>query len=520
MDGPTQLAPPSTASTSPAPLPLGSIRPRLWTRPLRPLTPETSYGFRVIWFAALVLGEPLDPWQQWLVIHLGEMLPDGRPRFRQALVIVGRQNGKTHLCKVLALFWMFVERWPLVFGTSTNLEQAAESWQEAVDAAEALPALAADLPRNAVRKANGQQALRTVHRSRYLIGAVNRKGGRGKRIDRMIGDELREHRTWVGYLAAYGAMGARPRGQAVFITNQGDAGSVVLISLRTSALDYVNGEGGDDRIGLFEWSAPDGTSPMDVHGWAAANPQLGRGRMDYDQLRGLASRVAKPGADQEELAGFLTEYLCMSVTTLDPAIDPVAWLDGKVPGAVSLEQRSRLAACVDVSPDQMHATLAVAVQLEDGRTRVEVVQSWDSMTACLRELPEWITRIRPRVLAWFPGGPAATLDASLRDRRKTGRTTWPPRGVTVTELQAETPAVCMGFAVQVTARHVVHSGQRLLDVHVEQAERLHTGDRWVFTRSGSGHVDAAYAAAGAVHTARTMPAPRAVSRRVHVAPTG
>jgi hypothetical protein len=521
MDAPTLRLLPSPGYAPDSPPPLGSIRPRLWTRPLRPLTPGSSYGYAVIEFAFVVLGEPLDPWQQWLVIHLGELLADGRPRFRQVLVIVGRQNGKTHLCKVLALFWLFVERWPLVFGTSTNLEQAAEAWQETVDAAKDLPALAAELPRNAVRLANGQQTFRTVHRSVYKIGAVNRKGGRGKRIDRMVGDELREHRTWVGYSAAYGAMGARPRGQAVFITNQGDAKSVVLISLRKAAMDYLEDGTGDARLGLFEWSAPPGTHPMDVTGWAAANPQLGRGRMDYDQMHGLAARVSKPGADPEELASFLTEYLCMAVTALDPAVDGGAWVRGRLPGAVSLDERTRLAACVDVSPDLQHATLAVAVG-GGPKIRVEVVQSWSGPDAVSRleaELPGWVAKIRPKSLGWFPGGPAAAIDSTLRDRSKAGGggRHWPPRGVTVEQLQAEAPAVCMGFATQVTAGAVLHSGQDLLDTHVTAAERLWTGDRWVFTRRGAGHVDAAYAAAGAVHLARTMPAPRKVSRRVQVA---
>ena len=33
------------------------------------------------------------------------------------------------------------------------------------------------------------------------------------------------------------------------------------------------------------------------------------------------------------------------------------------------------------------------------------------------------------------------------------------------------------------------------------------GDAWVFSRRGEGHVDAAYATAGAVHLARTMRTP-------------
>ena len=517
----TLRALPSTSSDAtplPALPPLGSITPRLWTRPLRPLTPRTSYGYAVIHFAAVILEKPLDPWQQWLVIHLGEMLDDGRPRFRQVLIIVARQNGKTHLCTVLALFWMYVQRWPLVFGTSTDLEQAKDAWNDAVTMAQDVPALAARIPRNSPKIGNGQQDFWITDRSRYRIGAANRKGGRGKRIDRAIGDELREQHTWDAYLSAYNAMNARPKAQVVYITNQGDTRSVVLNSLRRDALDEIDGV--HRPVGLFEWSAPPGTHPADPAGHAAANPQYGR-RMDPDVITAAARRVSKPGADPQELNGFLTEILCMHVDQLDPAVDPNAWQAGKQPGAVSLEQRSRLAACVDVAPDQQHATLAVAAMQPDAKVRAEVVTAWDgpdAMARCLAELPAWIARVRPKMLAWFPAGPAATLDATLRDRRKQGVRGWPPRAVTVAELKADTPAVVMGFAVQVAAGSIVHSGQALLDKQVLMAEKLWTGDRWIFTRRGAGHVDAAYAVAGAVHLVRTMPAPRAGSRRIHVGP--
>jgi hypothetical protein len=76
--------------------------------------------------------------------------------------------------------------------------------------------------------------------------------------------------------------------------------------------------------------------------------------------------------------------------------------------------------------------------------------------------------------------------------------------------------VCMGFAEQVSARQIAHSDEPLLNAQVAGAERLKQGDQWRFTRSGSGHVDALYAAAGAVHLARTIPTvgkPRLVTAR-------
>lgn len=495
---------PSTDSepTPPAPaaVPLGSITPRLWTRPLRPLTPETSYGFRVIWFAAVILGEPLDPWQQWCVIHLGELLPDGRPRFRQVLILVARQNGKTHLCKVLSLYWLFVERQAMVFGTSTNLEQAKEAWEFAVELAQQTPALAHRV--RSVRIGNGQQVLSTTDRCRYKIGAADRRGGRGKTIRRAIGDELREQHTWDAYNAVTFATNAVPDAQIVYITNQGDTRSIVLASLRRAAL-----AGDDMSLGIFEYSAPPGTHPTDPAGWAAANPQLGR-RMDPAALAGQALRVSKPDADPEELAGFLTEALCMSVDRLDPAINPAAWKDCRDVGDLAAA-RSRLALCVDLSPDGLHATLAAAAVLEDARVRVETVHEWTGPAAAAaleRDLPGWVAKLKPQTLGWFPTGPAAAVAAQLADRRKDGVRGWPPAGVTVAEIRGETTAVCMALAKQVNAHTLAHSGQAMLDAQVRGAEKKPRGDGWVFARAG-GNVDAVYAVAGAAHLARTLPVP-------------
>lgn len=75
----------------------GAEAPRIFTPPLRELTPETTLGFEVIGFASDVLGMELLPWQKWLLIHALETIdaPDGwRLRFRTVVVLVARQNGK------------------------------------------------------------------------------------------------------------------------------------------------------------------------------------------------------------------------------------------------------------------------------------------------------------------------------------------------------------------------------------------------------------------------------------------
>jgi hypothetical protein len=114
-----------------------------------------------------------------------------------------------------------------------------------------------------------------------------------------------------------------------------------------------------------------------------------------------------------------------------------------------------------------------------------------------------LARVKPKVLGWYPAGPAAALAADL----SANQADWLPRGTTVQEITSDLPAVCMGFESLVTARKVAHCNDPLLNAQVDGAQRLARGDRWVFSRKGEGHCDAVYAAAGAVHLARTMPAP-------------
>jgi hypothetical protein len=486
---------------------LGSTEPRLWTPPLRELTPDTSYGFDVIKFARDKLGRPLDPWQEWSVIHGGELLPDGRPRFRIVLILVARQNGKTELLVVLSLFWQFVDAVPLILGTSTKLDYAKESWSKAVKLAEKAPALAELRPERRTdwkRDANGEQESRTTEESRYKIAASNAEGGRSLTIDRLVLDELRQHKTYAAWNASEPTTSAVWDAQIWALSNAGDDQSVVLNDLQDSALEYIATGEGDPRLGIQEWSAPKTADPLDVAAMAQANPNLGR-RIDVSDMLAKARRAIAAGG--EALTGHKTEYMCINVKIMNPAIDPGAWQRCHKPGSLE-HARSRLALVVDVSPDQLHAAVYAAAMMDADHVRVDYVESWAG-EKCTDELwhalPSLISRIKPQVFGWFPSGPAAAIAARLAARPD--RTGWPPRGVTITEIKGELAAVCMGFAGDVMTERVMHSDDPLLNAQIEGAERLTRGDTWVFSRRGGGHVNAVYAAAGAAHLARTLPPP-------------
>lgn len=462
----------------------GRTDPRLFTPPLRRLTRSTTRGYEVIDFADQVLGEPLLAWQEWLVKHALELNPDGSFRFRTVVILVARQNGKSHVKRAVSLWRLFVDGARLVLGVGQDVSLAREQWQACIDTIKTTPDLASEL--ETVRRTNGDEWFKLASGGRYKISAANRSAGRGLSVDELTFDELREQRDWLAWSALSKTTTARVNGQTWAMSNAGDDQSVVLNHLRDAALSSR-----DPSIGLFEWSAEDGCDLDDPRAWAQANPALGVT---------VSEAAIRSALGTDPPAVFRTEVLCQRVDQLDGAVDLSAWKACADPAGTLDNVRDRVVACLDVAPDGQHVTLVAAATLDDGRVRVEVVEAWSSTDQARAELPGLLARVAPRVLAWFPSGPAAALAPVLR--RDDGVEV---KGAMVAES-------CMGLADLVAARRVVHPSDPLLDAHVAGVSKLHQGDGWRFTRRGAGHCDAAYAAAGAVHTALTVPVEQPLPR--------
>lgn len=476
---------------------VGAEQPRLWTPPLRELTPETSLGFRCIAFAAQILGIELDPWQRWTLIHMLELREDGSWRYRTFLLLVARQNGKTTIGLVLALWLLWTGRIRLAVGTAQDREIARRTWSEGVALALDCPDLAGDLD-GRPRRANGQESLAFVRNGQrprgteWIIKATTEDAGRGvPGVGLLLADELRTHRDYRAWAALSKTTMAVPNSLTLGLSNAGDDLSVVLNDLREAAL-----AGRDQSLGIAEFSAPDGCALDDEAAIAQANPCLGRGRITVAAI--ASARALDP------VAVYRTEILCQRVAALETAVDLAAWAACMDPSPVRLgpgpdedldDWLARIAGqrrsvCFDVSLDGQHAALLVAAPAEDARVRVEVVRAWHDLAVTRAELPDLLERVAADALGWYPDGPAAEFGSILR--AAPGSTEL--RGSEVNELCAE-------FDGLVRARGLLHPGDPLLDAHLTGSRRLYRGDGWRFARRGAGHINAAYAAAGAVHLA-------------------
>lgn len=359
----------------------GREEPRIYTPPLRDLTPDTTLGFWACDFAEQVLGFKLIPWQRWLLIHALEVI-DTREgwelRFQTVIVLVGRQNGKTTLGTILALFFLYVLDAGLVIGTAQDVSQAEDTWQMCVDEAQANPELAEDIRH--VWYTNGSKRLQLTGNRDYRVRASNRKAGRGKSADLVLLDELREHQTWEAWSALSKTGMAKKSALRWCMSNAGDGTSVVLRHFRIKAHaalgdpDGIAREAameapspddiGDSAVALFEWSAPPGADKHDISAWAQANPSMG-----YTvPMRNLRAACAD---DPDDV--FRTECLCQWVTaSVTPPFPIGAWEAG-TDGSSCIAPDSPLVFGVDVSEDRTKAAIAVCGLRSDRSWHVELV---------------------------------------------------------------------------------------------------------------------------------------------------
>lgn len=367
---------------------LGNEVPRIYTPPLRELTPDTTLGYECADFAES-LGFRLLPWERWLLVHaleiVGDFDGDWALRFRTVLVLVARQNGKTLVTTVITLYFLYILCVSLIIGTAQELDQAEEAWDACVDAITADEELKAELV--SAKYGNSGRRLRLEGNRRYITKASNRKAGRGKRANLVIIDELREQTSWEAWNAVASTTLAQAQVGMLWCTsNAGDPYSLVLRHERylahmalgdpdgwcrevgdslPPAIDDDGNEVDVEAPAIFEWSARPDRGVWDRDGWCEANPSLGHGFLTE---RALAADIR---AKEERAAR--TENLCQFVEALsEPPFPAGAW-DAGVDAQSEVPMGNPVWFGVDVSDDRRRSSIAACGRRADGDWHVEVV---------------------------------------------------------------------------------------------------------------------------------------------------
>lgn len=493
--------------------PLGHEEPRLWTRPLRELTPDTSFGFEAIEFSESMLGRPLMPWQKWLFIHTLELAPgsftyDKHPdlRFDTVIIEVARQNGKSYWMSTRALWRMFM--WdhpsgdsPLVVGTAHKETAAQEIKDIAARAVRSSAQLGQYYAHNYTNNGNNHLLLNTG--ARYRVEAASDDMARGLTVTDLLFDELRQQRNWDAWTAGSNTTNAVPNSQVIAVSNAGEAKSIVLASLRQQGIreieqyfDHMAEHGTTDgyegtSLGLFEYSAADDASIWDRQAWAQSNPSLnhpgpgGKPLVTEKMIASKARMVGVPGEGIPEHK-FRTEVLCQWVTvSREPTFAPHL-IEACTDDTSELAEDSPVYLAFDTSYDRSRTYLAIAGYRDDGIPHVEVIVE--------RAGTEWLARMLAApvgesgaltfaptaVVAQGRGAPASSLIEYVE-----------AEGVSVTRCEGPNlPASSSQFSDRVFNGTVRFRDDSSLMLALTETEKKSLGEVWVWNRKDS-PVDAA-----------------------------
>lgn len=475
----------------------GKTEPRFFTPPLRKLTQETTKGFEVIEFAEL-LGIELYPWQEWVLIHGLELLPSGDFRFRKVIIEVARQNGKTVLMVVLGLWRLFQFGAAKILSGAQSLGEAEDTLDEAFKIAAWDPVLRAFLPDNPRAEEEGEDEDNGAKRGWrngkaqiklavapvpevldmagtlpiWAVTVMSRKGGRSNSVDLALLDELREQLDWEAWNGVVPTTTARPRAQVWGFSNAGDFRSIVLRSLRDSALALLE-DGATDitETGFFSYSAHPEADILDSEAHAQANPAMGYGEITEDSMA-AGARDAQAGGNE---AGWRAEHMCQWPITVTPGRIPMRiWNDLADPDS---RPGNEVFVGVDVALDGKYTHIAICSQRDDGMWHVEIIAS----RAGYRWVPGWLAARKGS--DWFSGAVGmqvkGSASASLAPLLRAA-------GIEVAEWQGtHMSSSVLGYITTIEGRGVVHRAQPVLDVSVEGAVDRKRGDISIWDRGNS-----------------------------------
>jgi phage terminase large subunit-like protein len=339
---------------------LGSTEPRLHT----PYSSDLpTLGHEIVELAER-LGEPLLPWQEIVANETMRIKPDGRYAHSQAVILVSRQNGKSHFMR-LRIIWGLINGEKLQILSAHKLAVSLEHFNQVLDLIEAHDWLASQVKK--IRRANGQEEVQFTNGARFKVVANNAAGRGYAGASSIYLDELREHKDYAAWSAITKTQLAAKNPMLYCFSNAGDGTSVVLNELRERGLATISGV--KDSLLWLEWSAPVGASLDDITAWQAANPALGR-TIHLDNL--MATR-------NEPEAVVRTECLCQWVDTLQSPFSPNAWSNcADVDLKVDVGEQTYLA--FDLSPRRDRAAL-VAAQIMGDKIAVGLVHQFESDTA-------------------------------------------------------------------------------------------------------------------------------------------
>ena len=433
----------------------------------------------------------LDAWQEWLIRHVLETYPDdwpvrhlrGKLRYRQVVISMGRQNGKSLLASILAIYMLCLhKRGPRVIGLASIDRQAKIVYDRVRYAIGNSDALTREI------KATGTRGItRRNGAGIYQTLPAKEDSAQGEPASGVIYDELH-----LGLAALWDAMLLAMRASEalmVGITTAGDDDSLLLIRLYEEGEAAI--EGADERFGFFCWEAED--DELTESNVIRANPSIACGRVSLEVAMSDAAKMLK---DTRKGPDGLTGPQRVKRYTLN------RFIEGAADTALSVSAWRNTTGDVDHGPSVVYGierdptweyAAVTASSLNEGRLHTELVAS-------LVNPDHGLLLDVCKTLGRRGGNPAFALDSATlkelgKDLKALGYEAW-VLGAAETQSAAAAAKSAIGRGL------VVHPGDWLLRVQIPRARRRDVGDGWRISRTKSlGEIDGVLATVWGLYVA-------------------
>jgi phage terminase large subunit-like protein len=449
----------------------GATKPRLQSIPLK-----GSSKLQDVKDLCEIIGMPLLPWQEYVLKDMLTVDKKGSWVRKTNLLLIARQNGKTHLARMLILAHLL--KWDTdVLIMSSNRSMALDTFRQVTQVLENNDHLKGLVKQ--IRYANGTESIEMVSGTRLDVVAATRDGSRGRSVNGLLFiDETREI-SEEGFRAAIPTTRAHANSHTLLCSNAGDAFSVVLNGLRERAL-----ENPPKSFGFYEYSAPQYCKITDRQGWAQANPALG-----YT----ISEEALEEAVATSPIENTRTELLCQWIDSLSSP-----WAHGVLEdtsdASLTIPPGGYTVFAFDVSPSRRNASLVAGQILPDGRIGIGILQTWESQVSVddlkiAVDIKAWADQYRPRQICFDK-----YTAQSIADRLANA-------GQMVLDISgAAFYQACTDLNDALNAHRLVHSGQENWIQQMNNCAAKTNDSSWrIVKRKSAGDVSGAISTAMVVH---------------------
>lgn len=458
-----------------------SLAPTRYTKPLS--ENMVSDGPMLRQFVRMAWSTPqgpmeLDQWQADLIDSILERYPDdwpeerlrGRLRYRQVVVSMPRQQGKSVIGAVLGLYGLlFHMKGPYVVGIASNKEQANVIYQRVLHVINSNPVLAARFARLTDTRGISNADKSSLYEMKAAKGAALQ----GLPITLCLFDELHISKVSMWSAVVLGTTTMKD-GLVLGITTAGDDNSELLKNL------YATGDqalaGLNERFGFFVWEAP--TDEVTESNVLACNPAIHAGRISLEDT--MSDIRSMP--ESEAIRYRLNRFVAASY----PWIPYETWAaasGGKIAGG-------KLFISIDRTPSWGNASIVAAAK-DDGVVQTELIASISKPTE--EQLLEIARTLYSRNPTWVVD--SYSLKSLGKSLEMEGQQVVYINGADVVN-------ACQRAYALIATDKLKHDGSELLTFQSSRAIKKSVGQHWRIARNEH-DIDAVMALVYASYIAET-----------------